>query len=176
MADGAVQDDKTLARLAQAGKASPAQFERLGEVTLRHCRIEAAKQVKAGVLPVYDCEICATEAAAKCFSDGLPSFDAGKASWGTYCQRICANFAADMARERTRQQLLRIRLLNEAAEQDNVGGLPWGLTVPSAKIRRNADAMCDWDEQLGKWQADGMVPSYADLLALKERIMRDHNL
>ncbi len=165
-----------LAMRAQRGARSHADYERLGEITLRHCRIESSKQVRTGLLPVYDCEICATEAAAKCFSDGLPKFDAAKASWGTYCQRICAHYAADMARDRTRQQLLAIQALNAEAERDNIGGIDWWRIMPPPKIRRNPDAQYEWDEQIGRWQADGIVPSHGELQALKLRLMRDYNL
>lgn len=172
-----VQSEATrLAVLARVGLLSHADFELLGEITLRHCRIEAAKQVRSGVLPVYDYELCAIEAAAKCFCDGLAKFDSAKSQWGTYCQRICANFAVDLARDRTRQALLKIRLLNEEAEVDNPGGLDYSLLVPPLKISRNPDAMYDWDEQLGKWQCDGIVPSYSDLQALKKRIQQEYNL
>ena len=162
--------------LARAGVLSQADYERLGEITLTHCRIEAAKQVHAGVVPVYDYELCAIEAAAKCFTDGLAKFDATKSQWGTYCQRICANYAIDLARGRTRQALLKIKLLNEEAERDNVGGVDYSLLIPPQKIRRNPDAMYDWNQQIGKWQGDGLVPSYAELQALKKRILQEYNL
>ncbi|MGN0866176.1 MAG: hypothetical protein ACI4SG_00660 [Oligosphaeraceae bacterium] len=177
MGDASAKPEATrLAMLARMGMISQDDYNRLGEITLRHCRMESAKQVRAGVVPVYDYELCAVESAGKCFSDGLAKFDPEKSQWGTFCQRICANFATDMARERTRQAMLKIRLLNQEAELDNPGGVDYSMIVPSLKIRRNPEAMYDWDQQLGKWQVDGIVPTYADLQALKKRIMQEYNL
>lgn len=177
MGADSVQSEATrLAILARVGLLSASDFERLGEITLRHCRIEAAKQVRAGVVPSHDYELCAIDAAAKCFSDGLAKFDSAKAQWGTYCQRICANHAIDQARDRTRQALLKLRLFNEGADRSISGSADYSLLTPPAKIRRNPDALVDWDQQLGKWQKGGIVPSYADLEALKKRILQEYNL
>lgn len=167
-----------LATLAHLGIISPADFERLGDITLRHCRIEAAKQVKRGVTPIYDLELLATESAAKCFAAGLAKFDASKAQWGTYCQRITAHCAVDEARLRSRQQVLKIRLLNEEAIQAAAegGNIDLRSLAPSRQIRQNPEALYDWNQQIGKWQGDGLVPSYAELQALKKRILREYNL
>lgn len=164
-----------LATLARAGLLSRADYDRLGEMTLRHCRMESAKQVRAGVIPVYDYELCSVEAAGKCFA-AISAYDPGKAQWGTYCQRICAHYAADLARDRTRQALLKIRILNEEADRDNPGGVEYSMLVPSMKVRRNPDAMYDWNQQIGKWEADGVIPTYADLKELKKRIMQEYKL
>ena len=50
------------------------------------------------------------------------------------------------------------------------------MLVPSMKVRRNPDAMYDWNQQIGKWEADGVIPTYADLKELKKRIVQEYKL
>jgi RNA polymerase sigma factor (sigma-70 family) len=139
-----------LASLHAIGMLSPMQREELGKVLL-------AMSYKAVWAAVY------SHHASFCDADdlvgdtvmaawrGLPRYDCNRGTLATWVGRVAKSRIADYYRRRARERIVIEQLSGKLVDLTTL--------EPPPDIAACADALYEWDEQLGRWMHD--VPSDA---------------
>ncbi len=154
-----------IAVMFQAGLASRSQEDELWIHARNICLSLAAEYAKSGQIRWPDREDVVQETLAKTSAE-IGRWDPSIGRFTTYLRKIMLT----SVRKQQAQYRADTKSVVAAVE------LAWEKIQASPEIASNPDAMAEWDEQVGRWMADGIMPDSAALAKLRHDLVTAYRL
>ena len=154
-----------MAALLQAGLGSKIQEDDFWNHARSVCLSLAAEYAKDGRIrwPDKDDLVQQTLVSA---SDTLMEWDPAKGKFTTFLRKLMLTETRKIQSGYRRETKSMVAAVERA----------WDRIQASPEIASNPDALAEWDEQIGRWMCDGIMPDRAALAKLRHDLITSYRL